>query len=152
RRVAAARRVADCRVEHESAAISEILDLVSAAYRCFAPASKRNVPGEADGGTEIVQIAVIDALTRVRRVGSDIDDLSLVGAHTRLHPVVKATAGHPKQRVAATVQTSRQPIAFIWNSVIVPTQPEVEGQIAGRLPVVLEKETELVLGDIANLF
>src|SRR5207249_413173 len=92
-RVAAARRVADCSVENKSAATAGVLDLVSAAYRRFALAAPRHAPCEADGRTEIVQIAIVDRLSGVRRVRANIDDLHQVAANSRFHPVVEAVAG-----------------------------------------------------------
>jgi len=54
RSVGAARRIAECGVENESASATGILDLVAAAHRRLAFTAKRNVPCETDGRTKII--------------------------------------------------------------------------------------------------
>src|SRR5688572_18005451 len=53
--------------------------------------------------------------------------------------------------MTSACQRSGQSVLFPWDPVIVPANSEVERQVTGYLPVVLEECTDLVLVDIANL-
>src|SRR6185295_9430874 len=83
-------------------------------------------------------------------MGPDQNHLRVFGVCSGLEPGIEAASRHSEQLQSAIAEAGSHTVFFIGDAVVIPTQTEVERQFVGHLPVVLEKEIELVLMNVAN--
>src|SRR6185436_5114917 len=97
------------------------------------------------------EVAFVDAQIRVGGIRTDEKELDIFSALARTHPVFETGAGAPEQVGAATLDGQGHAVLVIRNAVIIPAQAEVERQPAADFPVVLQKQVDLVLLEVAHL-
>src|SRR5262249_55905840 len=125
-------------------------DLVAATKSRLAGAEPRNLPGKADGRTEVVIVVLVPRRVCIRRVLAEVSDSCVFAADAGFHPVPEAGARNPPDGGRAANRGRHQAVGLIGNAKEVPSQSEVECQAFFDLPVVLEKGAHFVRVEVAN--
>ena len=88
--------------------------------------------------------------TGIGRAGSHECQLREIAPLPGLHPILESASGVSEQCVTAADQRCRQTIRHPWDAVIIPSQAEIQGEVAIDFPVIFEEGGHFVLIQLAN--
>src|SRR5204863_6589744 len=118
-----------------SAAAGQETRLVTAAHCGLIGSKPGNLPGKSDRRAEVVEVFRIWSEIRIRRAGSDECQLRQLTALPRSHPILESAAGISEQGVSAADGRRGQAVGDPWHTVIIPSQAEVQRQVAFDFPI-----------------
>ena len=123
-------------------------DLISAAHVCLSFAEPRELPREADGGSDVVPVVLVESAAGiqdcwVQQVRSASEDS--VDGNVRPQPLIEASAGNAEHRDTAADWSRRESIVFVGCAVKLIPDAKVQSERWPDLPVVLEEYGPVVL-------
>jgi len=131
---------------------TQIAQLIAATQDRAVTSQPRDAVGKAYSRPEVVEIAIVDHDIRIGGARTDEEELHVLSVISMYEPVIEAQTRATKQCVSAASDRHGHAVLVPRNAIVVPAQTEVQRQVVGYLPVVLEEEVQFPLLEVANLY